>query len=127
MRSYVLFLLATKKIEGINVDFGHLTLNLIFVLPRTSAELSLYVELRTFANVSLGDFGILAPHHYVVPLGAFGHLCAIGSSIAALGSGKRERCDSLPGGSVANVGVATDVAYKNYFIYLHIFFCNVFI
>ena len=59
MRSYVLFGLATKEVEGINVDFGHLTLNLILILPCARAEFSFNVELRTFANVSLGDFGDL--------------------------------------------------------------------
>ena len=93
LRLLLLFLLSgsTQQLEVVDINLGHITLDLVIVFPRTSAELAFDIELSAFLDIVCGNLGIAAPHHYVVPLGALRHLCAIGSSVATVGGSKRER------------------------------------
>ena len=56
----------SEKFESFYVDFRHIVLYRVAVLPHAGAEFALDVEFRALADILFRIFGVLAPHHDVV-------------------------------------------------------------
>lgn len=85
-----LWWLATQQLKAVDIYLGDVVLNGVFVLPCAGAQFALDIEFSALANVSLGHFGIFAPHHNIVPLSAFGHLHPVGVGVGSVAGCQRK-------------------------------------
>ena len=111
-------------VEVFDVDFGYVALDLVFVLPRTSAQFAFDEEHDSLADVSFSDFGVFPPHDDVVPFGFFGDCDACLVCVGSFVSCEGERCYGLSRSGITDVGVASDISDEDDFVYRHGFRSN---
>src|SRR6266481_4255358 len=108
---------AAQHAEIVGDNFKAGALLAFLILPFAGLNAAFDKDQRTFLEILLGDFGLLAPYDDFVPLGALLALAVL--VFVGLIRGDREICDGLTAAGVAGFGIAAQTADENDFIHRH--------
>src|ERR1700722_6536310 len=106
--------LAAEHAEIGSHDFEAGALLAFLILPLAGLNATLDKNQRAFLQVLLGDFGLLAPDHDLVPLGALLALAVL--VLISFVGGYRKIRDGLPSAGETGFGIAPQAPNQNHFV-----------
>ena len=103
-----------EHLHPVDDDFCGVTLLALLILPLSSLQTPLHVDLGTLLQVLSDDLGQTAIHYAAMPLGALLLLTLL--VFPGFGGGHRHVGDGVAIGHVTNLWVLAQIADQDYFI-----------